>query len=128
MGVLANIGLGMSGFLIGNVAFSRVGHWVVAVHQIAKDQSGEPKSGRIVSATLLSAGPWFLVATGVFGYFVQSQSWAPPILIGALLQSASSAFLHYISLEGRDGGAQMPPNSALLTDAYTSPRRKRSAR
>ena len=85
MDVVTNSGLGMVGFLIGNIAFSRVGHWVVALHQIANDPTATAKVGKFASVTLLSAGPWFLVAVGVFAYFVYPQPWSTPIFVGALV-------------------------------------------
>jgi hypothetical protein len=97
MDVLTTIGLGMIGFLIGNLAFSRVGHWVVALHQIAKDDSVTAKTGKIASVTLLSAGPWFVVAVAVFAYFVHSESWSTPIFIGAFVAIAffSALAVHF---------------------------------
>ena len=83
MDVVVNILLGMVGFLIGNLLFSGIGHWVAAVYEIWKDDV-EAKPGRIVSVTLLSSGPWFVVVVAFVAYYIHSQPWALWIAIGAV--------------------------------------------
>jgi hypothetical protein len=100
MDLLASIGLGMIGFLIGNIAFSRAGHWIVSLHQISKDEGGA-KVGKFASVTLLSAGPWFLIALAVSAYFIYPQPWSLPSLSARWSQSCSLAPLPYISVAER---------------------------
>jgi hypothetical protein len=85
MDVLTTIGLGMIGFLVGNLLFSKVGMWIATIYAIAKDGAESSKGARLASATFLSAGPWFLVATAMFAVYVHSKSWAPPIFAGAVI-------------------------------------------
>jgi uncharacterized BrkB/YihY/UPF0761 family membrane protein len=85
MEVLAIIGLGMIGFLIGNLLFSKLGMWMATIYEIAKDQGEASRGVRLASATFLSAGPWFLIATVIFAVYVRSESWATPIFVGAVI-------------------------------------------
>jgi hypothetical protein len=84
MDIFLNVGLGMVGFLIGNLLFARVVSWLAAIHEIAKDPNGNSKAGRFASATLLSSGPWFAVAAGIFAYYIRASSWAVWIYLGAI--------------------------------------------
>jgi hypothetical protein len=97
MDLLATIGFGMIGFLIGNLLFSKVGMWIATIYEIAKNHSEGSKAARLASAIFLSAGPWFLIATAMFAVYVHSESWAPPIFVGALIAitffSVFSAYL-----------------------------------
>jgi hypothetical protein len=88
MELLAMIGLGMIGFLLGNLLFSRVGVWIATIYAIAKDQSEGSKSARLASVILLSDGPWFLIATAIFAVYLRSESWATPIFFGAVIAIA----------------------------------------
>jgi hypothetical protein len=85
MELLATIGLGMIGFLIGNLLFSRVGVWIGTIYEIAKDQREGSKGVRLASAIFLSDGPWFLIVTVIFAAYVHSESWATPIFFGAVI-------------------------------------------
>jgi len=88
----------MIGFLIGNVLFARVGAWIATIYEIAKDQGLGSKGIRLASAALLSDGPWFLIATGIFAAYVHSESWATPIFAGAVVAIAFfSAFTAYLA-------------------------------
>jgi hypothetical protein len=81
MTILVNVGLAMIGFLVGNMLFAKVGESIVTIHGIAKDDEGS-KAPRIAFAALLSAGPWFLVASGRFAFYVHSKPWAIWIFVG----------------------------------------------
>jgi hypothetical protein len=83
MDFAAAIGLGLVGFFIGNLLFSKVIIWIATVYEIAKDRSGAPKAPRLAAATLLGAGLWFLLVAAMFAFYVRDESWAPPIFIGA---------------------------------------------
>ncbi len=122
MDLLASIGLGMIGFLIGNIAFSRVGHWIVALHQIAKDEGGA-KTSKFASAMLLSAGPWFLVAVGVFAYFIYPQPWSTPIFVGALIAVVFfSAFSVHLARKAAGQAKVNPtPPDSLAASPHTEP-------
>jgi MFS family permease len=76
--------LGLIGFVIGNFLFSSVGVWIGTIYEIAKDPNKESKAVRLVSATFLSSGLWFLIVTVALAAFVRSQSWSTPIFIGAV--------------------------------------------
>jgi hypothetical protein len=84
MDIFVNVGLGMVGFLIGNLLFARVVSWLAAIHEITKDPSESSRAGRFVSVTLLSSGPWFMVAAGVFAYYIRASSWAVWVYVGAI--------------------------------------------
>ena len=93
MNSIAELGLGMAGFLIGNLVFSKIARWLATIHAISKSQDPSPKAVQIASATLLNSGPWFAIAVGVFAYYAHSKAWALPIFIGAVV-----ALLYVIGL------------------------------
>jgi hypothetical protein len=98
MEVLATIGLGMIGFLIGNLLFSNVVAWIGTIYEIAKVPAEGSKGVRLASAAFLTSGPWFLAATAIFAVYVRSESWAPPIFVGAAIAIVFfSAFAWYIA-------------------------------
>ncbi len=84
MDILVNVGLGMIGFVIGNLLFARVVSWLAAIYETAKDPNEESRVSRFVSATLLSSGPWFAVAAGIFAYYIRAASWAVWIYVGVI--------------------------------------------
>ena len=91
MNVIAEFGLGMAGFLLGNLLFSKIMRWLATIYSIAKttpQSEGASKTGRIISASILNSGPWFAVAYAVFAYYVHSKAWAIPIFVGTLLAVA----------------------------------------
>ena len=97
MDILVNVGLGMVGFLFGNLLFAKVGRWLATIYEIAKDPNENARVGRFASATLLSSGPWFALAAGIFAYYIRAASWAVWIYIGAVLAIAffSAIGLHF---------------------------------
>jgi hypothetical protein len=102
MDVITTIFLGIIGFLIGNLLFSKVGMWIATIYEIAKDPGKDSKGARLASATFLSSGPWFLLVTGVFAAFVHSKSWATPILVGGAMAIVFfSIFAVYLARKAR---------------------------
>ena len=95
MDVFVNIGLGMVGFLIGNLLFARVVSWLAAIYEVTKDPNEKSRASRFASVTLLSSGPWFVVAAGVFAYYIRASSWAVWIYVGAI---TAIAFFSSLSL------------------------------
>ena len=83
MEVLATLGLGMVGFLIGNLLFSNVGVWIATLYEVAKSPDEGARGVRLASAALLASGPWFLAASAVFAVYVRAEPWAPPLFAGA---------------------------------------------
>jgi hypothetical protein len=83
MDTAAAIGLGLIGFFVGNLLFSKVIVWAATICEIVKDGSATPKAARLAAATLLGAGPWFLIVATMFAYFVRAEWWATPLFIGA---------------------------------------------
>jgi xanthine/uracil permease len=102
MDVLATIGLGMIGFLIGNLLFSKVGMWIATIYEITKDGGDGSKGARLAAAIFLGAGPWFLIATAMFAVYVHSESWAPPIFVGTVIAIIFfSLFAVYLARKAR---------------------------
>jgi hypothetical protein len=88
MNVIAEFGLGMAGFLLGNLLFSKVGRWLATIYSIAKAEAqpgSASKAGRIASASMFHSGPWFAMAYAVFAYYVHSKIWAVPIFVGTIV-------------------------------------------
>ena len=83
MDIFVNVGIGMAGFMIGSLLFAKVGRWLATVYESAKDPNAKSKAGRFASATLLSSGPWFAIAAGMFAYYIHALSWAIWIYVGA---------------------------------------------
>jgi len=78
MELLLSIGLVFTGFILGALVFSRVGHWLVAIHAAlrARDGNSVSRTAAVASAALLASGPWLLVALAVFAIWVRNESWA----------------------------------------------------
>ena len=88
MSIIAEFGLGMVGFLLGQLLFSKVGRWLATIYSISKseDQSnGATKARRIALASALNSGPWFVVAYAVFAYYAHAKVWALPIFVGTIV-------------------------------------------
>lgn len=47
MEILATIGLGIIGFMIGSFLFSKVGMWIGTIYEIAKEQGEDSKGARL---------------------------------------------------------------------------------
>jgi hypothetical protein len=85
MELILPIALVVFGFLAGTLVFSRVGRWVGTLYELLKDRSevrASSRAGKLVSASLLSSGPWILVVAGVFAYYVISEPWAVWLFVG----------------------------------------------
>ena len=104
MEIFVNVGLGMAGFMIGNLLFAKVGRWLATVYEIAKDPSENSKAGRFASATFLSSGPWFAIAAGMFAYYIHARSWAVWIYVGA-----AAAIVFFIAIAVYLARAGRPP-------------------
>src|SRR5689334_10594060 len=105
MSVIANLGLGMVGFMIGNLLFLSGARWVLAI-AAAKKSADAPRAA-IASATLLHAGPWVIVAVGIFAAYIRSEPWARPIYVGAVTAALFFGVIAIIvqrklKLRGRD--------------------------
>jgi hypothetical protein len=85
MDAIVDFGLGMVGFLIGNLLFAKIGRWAVAIYEVTRDPGGGSKGGRLANVTLLSSGPWFAIAVGIFAYYAHAQTWVVPIFVGAVI-------------------------------------------
>ena len=88
MNVVAEFGLGIVGFFVGNLLFSKVGRWLATIYSIARanpQPDGVSKAGQIASASVLNSGPWFAVAYIVFAYYIRSEAWALPIFVGTMV-------------------------------------------
>jgi hypothetical protein len=82
--MLISPGLVVVGFLVGTFVFARVGRWVATLYELLKDQPEvrASRAGRLVSASLLSSGPWILILAVVFAYYVSSKPWAVWLFAG----------------------------------------------
>src|SRR5687767_15076304 len=80
MNIFANIGLGMIGFLIGNLLFARVGRWIHTIYEMV--QSGGPRAG-VIAMLLLHDGPWLLIVASFFAYYISPRAWSTPMYVGA---------------------------------------------
>ncbi len=85
MELLLPIGLVMVGFFTGTLVFSRVGQWVATLYELLKDHTevrASSRAGKLVSASLLSSGPWIIIVAVVFAYHVVSKPWAVWLFAG----------------------------------------------
>lgn len=106
MEALATLGLGMIGFLIGNLLFSNVGVWIGTIYEVAKAPDEGSKGVKLASAAFLASGPWFLAATALFAIYVRSESWAAPIFVGAMIAIAFFSVLTWYLARKRRGVPQ----------------------
>jgi len=75
----------VAGFLIGTLVFSRVGQWVATLYELLKDRTevrASSRAGNLLSALLLSSGPWILFVTVAFAYYAISKPWAVWLFAG----------------------------------------------
>jgi hypothetical protein len=100
MSVFASIGLGLVGFAIGNLLFSRVGRWLYTLFETRE-------KGARVSLLLLHDAPWLLIASAALAYYGSSQPWALPIYIGAAVAICIFGGLTlFLSKKSRKNGDQ----------------------
>jgi len=85
MQLLLPIGLVIVGFFAGTLVFSRVGQWVATLYELLKDHTemrASSRVGKLMSASLLSSGPWILIVAAIFAYYVISKPWAVWLFAG----------------------------------------------
>ena len=96
MAPFAGIVVGMIGFSLGALLVAKIGRWLVTVYNIAREQPSEgdrSKGARLASGTVLSSGPWLIVAGGFFAYHVHSEAWAVWFLGGVVAAVVVFGFL-----------------------------------
>ena len=74
-----SVGVAFAGFLLGTVAFSRIGHWLVGIHSAVKARRGSHSGAEraaLASAVFLASGPWLLVALLILAFGVSSLLWS----------------------------------------------------
>jgi hypothetical protein len=79
------IGLVVVGFFAGTLIFAKVGRWMVTLYELLKERtemSVSSKAAALVSASLLSSGPWIFILAVIFAYYVFSESWAVWVFVG----------------------------------------------
>jgi hypothetical protein len=82
---LVPFGIAFAGFVLGALAFSRIGHWLVGVHGALKarrDSHFRGAKAALASAVLLASGPWLLVALATLAVGVAGHAWAPWLYLG----------------------------------------------
>jgi hypothetical protein len=98
----ASLGIGLLGFIAGQILFVGVLRWLATVYELVKDPTNagsRGKSGRIALATVFGSGPWLLgVAIGGV-YFMHAEPYAIPLFVGATLAIVvfASITLHFAS-------------------------------
>src|SRR6185436_6468096 len=82
------MGIGFVGFFAGMMLFTSVVRWVGTVYEIINDPTRAGSRGkglRVALATVLGSGPWLLVVAIGGAYFIRAESWAPPLIVGAII-------------------------------------------
>ena len=86
MGVIMKVYLIFGGFFAGAVLTSVVGRWIMLVRETAAMSSPHPwRMAALIS--LFHAGPWLLVALGIFVYYEWSEEWLKWIAAGIVAWS-----------------------------------------
>jgi hypothetical protein len=65
------------GFLAGHVLVALVSTWIRAVIEVLRGRELSHSWGIVVASSLFNAGPWALLAAGIFTYYEISEAWAP---------------------------------------------------
>src|SRR5258706_10818941 len=85
MELILPLALVVAGFLPGTLVFSRVGHWVATLYELLKDRTevrASSRAGELLSALLLSSGPWILIVAVIFAYYAISKPCAVWLFAG----------------------------------------------
>jgi hypothetical protein len=65
------------GFLAGHVLVALVSTWIRAILEVLRGRELSRSWGIVVASSIFNAGPWALLAAGIFTYYEISAPWAP---------------------------------------------------
>jgi hypothetical protein len=127
----AKLGLLMSGFFAGSFAFAAVGRWIYALSEIKRTPGGRLAIlSRLITATILGAGPWLIFLLGLCAYYLRSEPWMLWVVVGFCVAVAFFCLLTlYLWRKGmaQNGAsvAEVPEKPALLARIirYTASKR-----
>ncbi len=83
----------LAGFFAGNIVLAVLWHWIRAALDVHRTGDPGHRWRRVALTSLFNAGPWMLVAAGIFVYYVRDESWAPWFFAGAIAWIAFMAFM-----------------------------------
>jgi hypothetical protein len=104
------LGIGVGGFIVGQLVFVGAMRWFATVYEIAKDPTNAGaggKAGRIAIASVFGSGPWLIAAAAWVAYFVHDEPYALPLFVGELLAFAFfvAITLYFTSKRGQGKNA-----------------------
>ncbi|HEX4333553.1 MAG TPA: hypothetical protein VH040_15550 [Usitatibacter sp.] len=96
------------GFMAAHILVSFVSTWARAIVEIRRESAPSRRWTMIAFTSLFNAGPWALVAAGIFVYFEYSARWFPWFLAGVatVVLFYAVLFWKYRKLLGRKSEAK----------------------